>query len=504
MPTSATPYTFILCLTESEHDTNLLLVQRVFIQKRVDGRAVPGVIPHWAGQWGVITASPTQSQPIITTAYDTFLSQTGLNLADRDAAKPYEILRTETKTLQDSDYNPVPVLYVRCTPRGLEALTKAVQANIEAGKPRDGVLEMVAIKRLPEATTLLKPVLRPKTGWKQYLTDNYYGGKPPGSLNLDIGTLTQRLTTYSTEPPTAFSVVIENIPKSGVVPPVTTVPPVPQVKPGRLVALNVNDAEHTSGGIWYQSYAPGQSILLQAVTEPATPEVHEQIHWQGGSPGPSGHADLRTVSRDRLTPKGAPIIVQASLDYETKSVKVAVVPNLVALDVYGAEHTRGGIWYQSYAPGQSILLQAVTDPARPEVHGQIHWQGGSPGPSGHADLRTVSRDRLTPKGAPFIVQASLDYQTKSVKVAVVPNLLRFDVTGAQSQDDSTWGLDARGNTPAVVRAVVEPDTPEAYTFLTWSGGEVDRENRPDRRLVRPGLVRDPKNPLPVEVHIAVE
>ena len=401
MATSATANTFILCLTEGEHDTNLLLVRRVLVQKRVDGRAVQGVIPHWAGQWGVITASPTQSQPIIATAYDTFLSQTSLNLADPVAAKPYEILGTETKTLQDSDYNPVPVLYVICAPRGLAALTADVQANIEARKPRDGVLEMAAIKRLPEATTLLEPVLPPTTGWKQYLIANYYGGKAPGPLNLDIGTLTERLTTYSAEPPTAFSVVIKNVPKSGVVPPVTT---------GRLVELKVNGAEHTPSGIWYQSYAPGQSIFLQAVTEPATPEVQQQIRWQGGTPDPFGYANLRTVPLDRLTPRGAP----------------------------------------------------------------------------------------------FIVQASLGDQTKSVKVAVVPNLLRFDVTGAQSEGENTWGLNSQGDSTAVVRAVVEPDTTEAYTFLTWSGGEVDPRNPHDRRLVPTRLVRDPKNPLPVEVHITVE
>lgn len=69
MSLSVTSHTFILCATEGEHGTDLLLVRRLLIQKRVDGRPVQGVIPNWAGQWGVIAASSAQSQTIYTTLY---------------------------------------------------------------------------------------------------------------------------------------------------------------------------------------------------------------------------------------------------------------------------------------------------------------------------------------------------------------------------------------------------------------------------------------------------
>jgi len=75
------------------------------------------------------------------------------------------------------------------------------------------------------------------------------------------------------------------------------------------------------------------------------------------------------------------------------------------------------------------------------------------------------------------------------------------VRGAQSDGDATWSLEDDTDKPVVVKAIVNPDTDDAYKFLKWTGGGQDPKNPDDRRLVSAALVKDPTKPLPVQVKV---
>jgi hypothetical protein len=100
------------------------------------------------------------------------------------------------------------------------------------------------------------------------------------------------------------------------------------------------------------------------------------------------------------------------------------------------------------------------------------------------------------------VQARVGTQTASVTVAVIPDLVRLDVTEAYAQSDGKWAMDVSGqDTPAVVRAVTEPDTETAHRYLTWSGGQTDPAHPYDRRLVTLAALAGADHGLPVDVEI---
>lgn len=155
---------------------------------------------------------------------------------------------------------------------------------------------------------------------------------------------------------------------------------------------------------------------------------------------------------------------------------------LVSLEVSGAEQDDSGLWYQAFSADQAVRIRALTEPEGPDVAARIAWSGGEADVSGADDMRAVSLGRLTVPGTPAVVAASLNGQRLSVRVAVVPDLVRLDVSNALSEGEERWSLTDTG--PVVLRVVAEPDTPAAYRQLVWTGGEVDPAHPHDRRVVR--------------------
>lgn len=104
------PYTQIPFFSSAgKQETEVLLVKRLLIQKWTGGRSSNPEIPQWAGQWGGICARPEALQPIDKTAYAALFAQTGINLNDPLVAEKYQIKTIQPETLQDVNYNPVPV-----------------------------------------------------------------------------------------------------------------------------------------------------------------------------------------------------------------------------------------------------------------------------------------------------------------------------------------------------------------------------------------------------------
>ncbi len=211
MPNTATPFTYICFSSEGKQEAEVLLVKRLLIQKWAGGRPSDPTIPQWAGQWGVVCAPQGKSQQIAETAYAAFLAQTGIDLNDPLVTEKYQIKTNEPKTLQDANYNPVPVLYIVCQANGMQALQADVQGNIAARKVQDGVLESAVVKRISEAKTLLGPLPPPPKGWQPYVIEHYYGGNPP-KLNPPIDAQTKTMRERSGKEPVGFRLVIGNLP----------------------------------------------------------------------------------------------------------------------------------------------------------------------------------------------------------------------------------------------------------------------------------------------------
>lgn len=228
------PNDYLLCYAQGDAEPTLLLVRRQFIQTRVAGQTVPGIIPDWAGQWGCCVGLPGQGKSLEQGAYAVFNAQTGIDLAAPQAAQTYGVKSASAQNLQDTNYNPVPVLYVECSAQGLASLVQAVQAKLQANAPADGVLQAAEAKRLSEARNLIGPVLPPPDGWRNYLVQNYYGGKAPGQLNTEIDTLTTAIAARSGQLPTGFLIALDGIPKSSA-PPSPPSPPTPPQPSGTPV-----------------------------------------------------------------------------------------------------------------------------------------------------------------------------------------------------------------------------------------------------------------------------
>jgi len=246
VPSSATPYTYLCVANPDEAGTELLLVKRRLIQTWTGGRSGQPVIPEWAGQWGVVCAQPQGPEPIANTAYAAFRAQTGVALNDPTVSARYAIAATETRTLQDADYNPVSVLYVICSAEGLRVLQGDIQANIASQRVEDGVLEAVAVKRLAEAESLIRAVAPPADGWWSFVIAHCFGGNPP-RLNPPIETQTRVMAERGGRQPVGFRLVVAAIPKTQPIPPQ---PPPPVPPPGKPVPTTVTLVNTTPARLW--------------------------------------------------------------------------------------------------------------------------------------------------------------------------------------------------------------------------------------------------------------
>lgn len=174
---------------------------------------------------------------------------------------------------------------------------------------------------------------------------------------------------------------------------------------------------------------------------------------------------------------------------------------LTELKVTGAEKTETGLYYQFYNKNQTVRVLAVTDPNTTDAWKKIVWSGGREPSSQAKNQRSISLGELTAVGKPHTVTATVNGKSLSVRVAVVPDLVSFDVSGAVGQGNAKWFLVDGTNETAIVRAIVIPDTSAAYKFLKWQGGEIDAKNPDDRRLVTRKLVSGSREPLPVNAEI---
>lgn len=218
---------------------------------------------------------------------------------------------------------------------------------------------------------------------------------------------------------------------------------------------------------------------------------------------PPNVAQASNVNINKLQDALQVLIAQTNTS-SSGGTKPGAEAKILSLEVPEATCAPSGLFYQTYNESLSLSIRAVTDPDSAAAWGQVTWTGGEADASGIANWRCVPLKNITPVGQPLTITASANGTSQSVKIAVVPDLLNFDVSGAMANGGENWSFQSDIQEPVVVRAVIKPDTPEAYKWLKWTGGKVDPKNPDDRRLLSPAEAGNADKPLPVEVDINVQ
>lgn len=400
-------YIFVLPHTVIQDSVEVLLVKRHLIQTLVDGRAHRGIIPNWAGQWGLIAARPLVSQSMEETAQGAVLAQTGIDLSDPASTERYRIVSAEPHTLTDADNKPIGVLFLTFLPEGLQAFTADAMNHVAAKKIRDGVIDTLEIQPVSTALTLIGPCSPPPEGWAEYASARRPRSHGLGPMGSGSTTLASQLTERAAMAPTASRQAVQTLAACGVSQdPSLAQTPAEEVS---LSELEIIGAHLHSSGLWYQTYAPGQAVQIRAVTNPLSAQA-ASIEWQGGEPDPKGRPDWRALPLDRLSAPGTPFSIRAALGGDARETSIAVLPHLIGVELTSAHSLNRGKCSLDNGPSGAAWARAVLSPATEEAFRHLNWYGGSVDPNHPLDRRLVSLQDIAADGKGVAVEANRGLQ----------------------------------------------------------------------------------------------
>jgi len=391
----------------NQEGIEVLLVKRRLIQTLVDGRTHRGVIPNWAGQWGLIAARPLVSQSMEQTVQGAVLAQTGVDLSDPASAERYRIVGAEPRTLTGEDDKPIAVLFLTFMPEGLRTFTADATERVAAGKVRDGAIDALEIEPVSHALTLISPPPPPPEGWAGLVSSSHPRGHGLGSLGVGGSALTGQLIERTAMVPRAARVAVQALaacvknqdlaisqaPSGGV----------------SLTGLEIVGARLHGGGLWYQTYAPGEVIYIRAVASPPS-EQALPIEWQGGEPDPEGRPDWRTLPLDRVSAPEAPFSVWAILGEDRLEARIAVVPELIGVEVSRAHFPDQESGTPDIRASGAVWVRSVMFPPTEEAFRHLNWYGGSVDPAHPLDRRLVSLREIVNDGKGVAVEANRGLQ----------------------------------------------------------------------------------------------
>jgi hypothetical protein len=389
-------YVFALPHTAVDDRVKVLLVKRHLIQTQLDGRAHNGVIPNWAGQWGLIAARPLVSQSVEQTVQGAVLAQTGIDLSDPASAARYQIVSAEPRTLTDTNEMPMSVLFLTFMPEGLQTFADDAATHVAAGKVRDGAIDTLEIMPVSSALTLTGPCPQPPDGWAGLISASRLRNRSLVPLGSGITALTRQLAERAAMAPSAARLALRTLATCSGAEDLD----IPQVVPGEnvsLVALEIIGARQHGGDLWYQTYSPGQVIHIRAVTSPPSMQTIP-IEWQGGEPDADGRPDWRALPLDRLSAPGSAFTIRAVLGGETRVTRIAVIPDLIGVELTRAG-TLGMVW-----------VRAVMSPATKDAFPHLNWYGGTIDPNHPHDRRLVSLQDIAADGKGVAVEADRGLQ----------------------------------------------------------------------------------------------
>jgi hypothetical protein len=187
-------YCCVLPFAVAEMTAYVLLARRNLIQKRENGRTIRGVIPAWAGQWGLILTEVRKGETPEVAGLRTFQEQTGVDPTDKHVEMNFVLGNKQVVKLQTDNYMAFDVLCLFTTRDALSLLAEGIQGLLNSNTPLEDTLNNVAVFPINKARQQLGAVSPPPKGWQSYLIQNYYGGVRPSQLNMEIGVLTTALS----------------------------------------------------------------------------------------------------------------------------------------------------------------------------------------------------------------------------------------------------------------------------------------------------------------------
>ena len=203
-------YAFTLPFSCINVEMNIILGKRQLIQKKEAGKTIPGIIPEWAGQWGLIGGPANTGEDGQTAAARTFKEQTGIDVSDADVQFNFMLENQSLSPLQTENYNPFNVLCIFTSQGALELLQSVIQDTLETDQVRDYTLRETQLVDVPKARTLLGPTPPPPDGWQKYLIANYFGGTQPGMLNTNQDILTAQITNSAAQDNSYFTTALSD------------------------------------------------------------------------------------------------------------------------------------------------------------------------------------------------------------------------------------------------------------------------------------------------------
>jgi ADP-ribose pyrophosphatase YjhB (NUDIX family) len=187
-------YCCVLPFAIAEMTAHVLLARRNLIQKRENSRPIRGVIPAWAGHWGLILTEVLKGETPEAAGLRAFQEQTGIDPTDQHVVMNFVLGNKQVVKLETDNYTAFDVLCLFTTSDALSLLAESIQGLLNSNTPLEDTLNSVAVFPINKARQQLGAVLPPPKGWQGYLIQNYYGGTPPSQLNMEIGVLTTALT----------------------------------------------------------------------------------------------------------------------------------------------------------------------------------------------------------------------------------------------------------------------------------------------------------------------
>lgn len=201
-------YAFTLPFSYIDDEVNIILGRRQLIQKKENGKLIPGTIPEWAGQWGLIGGLANSGEDPEAAAIRTFKAQTGLDLSDKDVQSNFVLDNQSVVSMETPDYTAFNVLGVFTTQGALSLLQSVIHDTIETEQVSDYTLREVQLVSAKNARKLLGATPAPSNGWRNYLVANYFNGQQPGMLNTDIDILTAQITKNAAQANTFFTTAL--------------------------------------------------------------------------------------------------------------------------------------------------------------------------------------------------------------------------------------------------------------------------------------------------------
>ena len=201
-------YAFVLPFAVENNMATVMLAERNLITRRTAGKTVPGTIPEWAGQWGLMSDVIGGNETTEEAAARVLRDQASIDVTDPNVVTNFVLGNRTLVQLKTDDLTPFTVQCIFTTATALGLLAQAANNAIINKKTMSDQLGAIGVFPIDKARLKLGYCPVPPKGWQDYILQNFFGGKVPGILNTDYPTLTNQISTNSKQSPQYFTAAL--------------------------------------------------------------------------------------------------------------------------------------------------------------------------------------------------------------------------------------------------------------------------------------------------------